>query len=178
MDVGVISGMVLMAVLATPAALPDDGEDRRGSGVVVNRVDLDRATIARLERTLGSPVPPGRYWYDARCGAWGHEGRGTEGFLPARLPLGGKLRRDASGGRSGVFINGRELHHTEVADLVRSGVPVVPGRFWLDERGVGGYEGQPPSFDLMAMIDARRARPRREGALSTWDKTGVVVYPQ
>ncbi|MFO1198348.1 MAG: hypothetical protein U1E86_15385 [Burkholderiaceae bacterium] len=122
--------------------------------VTVNGTVLDARTLQALEKGYQSRVPPGRYWYDAVSGAWGLEGGPAAGQILPGLPLGGPLRADASRGRTGVFVNGRELHSLDVAALRRC-VQVVPGRYWVQANGVGGYENAPPSFDLAALCGAR-----------------------
>jgi hypothetical protein len=85
------------------------------------------------------------------------EGGPCIGFLPAGLDLGGALRADASGRGTGVFVNGRELHPVDVAALQRV-TPVVPGRYWLNERGDCGYEGNPiPVVNLVRLANATRS---------------------
>ena len=118
--------------------------------VIVNGVALENSTRQTLERAYGVPIQPGRYWYDAVSGAWGIEGGPAAGQLLAGLKLGGPLRSDASGGGTGVFVNGRELHPIDVARLQRC-VPVTPGRYWVLASGVGGAEGGPPQFNLAAL---------------------------
>lgn len=132
-------------LLLTAAASPE---------VTVNGTVLDDRTLQALEKGYQSRVPPGRYWYDAFSGAWGLEGGPAAGQILPGLPLGGPLRADASRGRTGVFVNGRELHSLDVAALRRC-VQVIPGRYWVRADGVGGYENAPPSFDLAALCRAR-----------------------
>jgi hypothetical protein len=135
-------GLALVAV----AALAND--------VVVNAVTLDAQTKTALERAYGVPVAPGRYWYDPVSGVWGYEGGPAMGQIHPGLRLGGPLRRDASQGRTGVIVNGRELHALDVAALKRC-VPVVPGRYWVTANGVGGHENMPPSFNLAQLCGGR-----------------------
>jgi hypothetical protein len=78
------------------------------------------------------------------------EGGPVQGQILAGLALGGPLQSDASHGTTGVFINGRQITFQEVAYLQRLFGAVMPGRYWLDSRGIGGYEGGPPQFDLGA----------------------------
>jgi hypothetical protein len=73
------------------------------------------------------------------------------------LELGGPLRPSASGGNTGVFINGREIHPTELAYLQRVFGYVIPGRYWLDAQGIGGFEGGPAAFNLFAAAAAAGA---------------------
>ena len=112
--------------------------------VIVNGTELDASALAELDRAARTHVPSGDYWYDARCGACGAKGGPTAAFLPAGLSLAAPLRADASGGGSGnmtgVFVNGRELHASDVQALARLG-QILPARYWLDANGNWGVEG-------------------------------------
>ena len=108
--------IALALAIAAPAAWAADE-------VQINGRPLDEAqarTLAALEQRIG-PVPPGAYWYDVRTGAAGRWGGPVAAFLPPGLPLAGPLPADASGGGQGrltaVFINGRELHPSDVMAL-------------------------------------------------------------
>lgn len=116
--------------------------------VYVNNKQVSANTIHQLKKTYGIAIANGSYWYDNICGAWGYSGGKTMGFIPARLPIGGRLQSNASNGRSGVFVNGRQLPFADVSALKRI-INVVPGRFWLDHKGNGGYEGMPSTFNLI-----------------------------
>jgi len=60
------------------------------------------------------------------------------------LRLGGPLAADASGGKSQVFINGRELMGGEVWALQQaSRTAAVPGRYRVNAQGIGGVAGAP-----------------------------------
>jgi hypothetical protein len=114
------------------------------SGIFVNGQPLTAEEIAYY----GVDLPPGRYWYDGVSGLWGAEGSGYAGQATAGMPLGGPLQPDASLGDTGVFFNNRELHASELAELLQIFAEVPPGRYWLGADLVGGVEGQPASFDL------------------------------
>jgi hypothetical protein len=120
------------------------------AGVSVNRVALDDATVQALERAYRTPVRPGDYWYDPVSGVWGFDGGPALGQIHPGLRLGGPLRADASRGRSGVFVNQRELHALDVAALQRC-VVVIPGRYWVLANGIGGHEGRAAEFNLAAL---------------------------
>jgi hypothetical protein len=130
-----------------------------GLPVVVNGRAVDAGTLMALQQRTGIVAQPGRYWYDARSGAFGTEGQSTLGFLPAGLALGGPLSPAASGGGDGrfggVFINGRELHPLDVAALTRHIGGVLPGRYWVDAMGNFGYEHGPPLGNLHALAQMR-----------------------
>ena len=117
--------------------------------IVVNAVPLTADTVRALQRLYPVPIRPGRYWYDPVSGAWGQEGGPIAGQMSPGLKLGGSLRTDASRGTSRVFINGRELTLGEKSYLERTcRTRAVPGRYWVNAQGLGGYEGGPAFFDL------------------------------
>ena len=101
----------------------------------------------------GVPIKPGRYWYDMVSGVWGHEDGPSAGQIRPGHRLGGPLRADASQGKTGIFVNGRELHRLDVQAVQRC-MQTIPGRYWVLYNGVGGYEGGPPLFDLNALCAA------------------------
>lgn len=125
--------------------------------VYVNEVKLKDEEIATLEKKYKTSIAAGSYWYDSKSGAWGKKGGPTEGYLGTGEAIGGTLRADASGaGATGVFINGRELHATDVKNLnllfAAYGTATVPGRYWVDGQGNFGNEGQTvPLGNLLVM---------------------------
>lgn len=128
--------------------------------VYINGVRLKPEQIGLLD-AAGIELHTGRYWYDGRCGALGPEGAGVTGFAPASLDLGGGiLRPDSSGGHTGIFINGRQLHVSDVISLGAKGVSLKPGRYWLDDDGRGGAEGDMSSFVLTQIAKANAHRRR------------------
>jgi hypothetical protein len=122
--------------------------------VLVNGVRLEDSTRQALERGHGVPIKPGRYWYDTVSGVWGVEGGPAEGQIHPGLRFGGILKRDASKGRTGVIVNGRELHALDVAALKRC-VRVIPGRYWVLANGIGGTEGGPAQFNLAVLCKSQ-----------------------
>lgn len=144
-----------------------------GLNVRINGVRLDSALIQKLQRKYHLQFRSGDFWYDRRCGAWGMTGGPVSGLVAAGIEGGGKLRRDASSGDTGVIVNGRELPGVEFQALQQLG-PVQQGRFWLDSRGNYGREGGPRLGNLIAAAHSRNVP--RQGILSTWDRTGVAVF--
>jgi hypothetical protein len=120
-------------VFQTPQALAK-------SGVSINGRTLTSERIAALEANNGLYVDDGNYWYDPVSGAWGWWGGPTSGFLMPYLDL-GYAPIDASGGGTGVVLNGRELHPQDLAGLQQLLGPIMPGYYWLDANGYYGYEG-------------------------------------
>jgi hypothetical protein len=172
-----MSTLLLLATLAGGTmAAPDLPAQTRA--VVVNRQKVPDTTLAALERGSASRIPDGHYWYDAFSGAWGLEGGPTAGFIMPGLPLGGRLAADASGGAgpTGVFINGRELHPLDVQGLRAITGTVLPGRYWVNAQGIGGYEGGPPLFDLRAMAAQAQRYWRQNGGTGENHGGGAWSY--
>ena len=140
--------------------------------VVVNGVRLTDGQVASLQQQYGVKIHDGDYWYDRQMGAWGLRGGPTMGFIVPGLGLGGPLRRDASNGNTGVVINGRELHWLDVNRLQQV-TPVYRGSYWMDASGNFGLVNGPMLGNIWAL--SQRSGGRREGILSTYDKTGAVV---
>ena len=138
--------LVLASLLAPGFAMAQNGLPRlrtpcgKSTGVVVNGKTLSAQILGRF-RAHGTEIPPGRYWYDAKTGAWGTQGQGTQGFLQAGLRLGGKLKANASNGQSVIFINGRRLPYSDVQALRRMGVNAPAGKYWCRANGDCGRQG-------------------------------------
>jgi hypothetical protein len=127
-------------------------------GVVVNGTAVDGRTLAQLQTAYGR-IAPGRYWYDPVSGLWGREHGPHAGQIMPGLRLSVPLRRDASGGGTGVVVNGWEIHPAELAQLQQLFGAVMPGRYWLNANGIGGFEGGPPQFNLGAAAAQRGGGP-------------------
>lgn len=126
-----------------------DSEPAAAQRVFVNDKSLTNETVLALEDYYKIKVLPGRYWYDHRSGLWGIEGSPAQGIMIAGLDLGGSLQATASGGSSGVFINGREITHYELSELEKMTRTRIPtGRYWLAANGLAGPEGQPAQANL------------------------------
>jgi|JI10StandDraft_1071094.scaffolds.fasta_scaffold205533_2 hypothetical protein len=139
-----LTTLLLAAVVSAPAAWADEGRVR------INDRDVPRAQVVVLERVLGAPIPPGRYWYDARSGLggpWGHAARiYAPGFDFGRVPV------KASGGNTGIYYNGRELNRDEARFLAalfgipEAQIPAFAGYYRLEATGDvfaadGSYRG-------------------------------------
>jgi hypothetical protein len=182
--------LVLVALTALLACTASADPAPPARKLAFNAQPLDAkglAIIAQLEAFAGVRVPDGAYWYDPASGASGPAGGGMVAVLPPGLPLGGKLRADASGGGTGkltgTFINGRELHPDDVARL-RTFLPsVAQGRFLVDGRGNVADEHGRFWFNLYAAWQAAQpagSHTTRDGktwvgkghATSTWGQDG------
>ena len=153
------------------------------STVIVNGTTLDAQTRRALEASYGTRLQPGRYWYDSASGLWGLEGGPSLGQILAGMRL-GPLAADASvrsrWQRTFVFVNGREIHPRELSYLQDLYGSVGAGRYWLNARGVAGYEGGPPQFDLRATAMSRGSRENaghgRRGAFGNTASDGRCSY--
>ena len=146
-------------------------------GVTVNGVHITSEKAQSIQKQYGMRIVNGDYWYDKISGAWGYSGGPGMGQISPFIDLGGPLKANASHGNTKVFINGRELHVQDVRALQQITV-VIPGRYWCDAQGNIGFEGGPALVNLRALANAANSRGggvRREGVLSTYDKTGVAV---
>ncbi len=136
--------------------MPDQSAKR---AVFINRHALTPEQLAQLEGVFGVVIPAGRYWYDAVSGAWGLEGGPALGFGLPELDLPGPLPADISGGGTGIFVNGRELHIQEQVALQAIFGTTVPGRYTLD--GFGSL-----SVEHGAFIANLRQAAAAQGGLS------------
>ncbi len=128
-------------------------QDQSKKQVIVNGEPLTQQQVDALIALYGV-VYVGRYWYDPKSGLYGAEGQPAMGQLQPGLSVNGPLKPSASGGGAGaltgVFINGREIHPQEYAFLMQIYGQVIPGRYWMDATGTGGFEGGPPFFNVAA----------------------------
>lgn len=132
--------------------------------VYINRVRLSDAKLGAYEAQYGTKIPDGRYWYDAICGAWGREGGATEGFIQPGLDLPKPIPANISGGGTGIFINGREIHIQEQQALQNLLGETYPGWYWLDANGNLGPIGQPALLNLIQVIN--QAQQAQSGTIA------------
>jgi hypothetical protein len=138
-------------VTATPAPTP-----ARSISINGNALDAGEfATLAHLEAAAGTRLPDGKYWYDSVCGAFGAWGGPVVAIIPAGLKLGGPVPANASGGGTGLFTNGRELHVFDVLYLQHLLGPIQPGRYFTDAFGNAGLEGGPVLVNLYVAAQQR-----------------------
>jgi len=141
--------------------------------VVLNGLSLEKQQIQQFEQRYNIRLQSGNFWYDRMTGAWGLQGGPTSGFILPNLELGGPLAENASNGNTNIFINGRQLHTQDVLGLQQILPVVIPGRYWMDAQGNFGTENGPILGNIWAM--AQSSGVKKEGILSTYDKTGIAV---
>lgn len=108
--------------------------------VIVDGHRLTTEQLRALQATTGVPPRSGCYWYDPRSGFHGFCGRETAGVLQPGIMDFGNPAPNASRGKTGLFLIGRELNRVEKAFFERSFGPNPPSRWWLD--GQTGNIGQ------------------------------------
>lgn len=123
--------------------------------VVVNGTVVSPQVRNLIAQRFGVVLPPGRYWYDKYCGAWGLEGSGTQGFVGAGFTLYAPMPAQISNGNTGVYINGRHLPQSDVLALQRLTGTVKQGYFWVDAQGNAGYIGGPAIINLRQVAQSR-----------------------
>jgi hypothetical protein len=129
----------MLAVLICPALL--SGQD--GGKIVINGNALSPDQLVQLENQYQVKAQPGNYWYDSKSGLYGVVGQAAYGFMYPDHDF-GELDRYASGGNTGVIINGRELPQLEwVVWSQVLGYWIQQGSYWFDANGNAGYEGNP-----------------------------------
>src|SRR5262245_3738462 len=118
---------------------------KKPAGVVVNGRRVEAKKLEALLRDSKVRVLEGSYWYDDKCGAWGLAGGPALGYVPAGLDALGALDPKAPSSGTGVFVNGREADPKDVEEL-RKLIELPEGRYWMDVKGVMGFEGNGTPF--------------------------------
>ncbi|GMJ00944.1 hypothetical protein like AT3G61670 [Hibiscus trionum] len=108
-------------------------EEHGESNVSVNGHPLPERVVKKAEKMAG-PVRPGNYWYDFRSGFWGVMGGPCLGIIhPFIEEFNYPMPENCAGGRTGVFVNGRELHQKDLGVLASRGLPTDRDRFYIIE---------------------------------------------
>jgi hypothetical protein len=136
-----VSGSAVDSAETGDTAMQPDGNTGGNSNVYINGQALTKKQVGDFERQYQTRLIGGRYWYDDKCGAWGLEGGPTIGIILPSLPLPGPMPENISGGGTGIFINGREVHPADRQALIAMFGTAIPGRYWLDRYGNLGIEG-------------------------------------
>jgi hypothetical protein len=161
-------GSLLAAVRRVEGPMPTEQPRQGERNIVINGVRLSDTEIAEIESTFRTKLVDGDFWYDRVCGAWGIQGGPAIGIILPGIALGGGgMKPDCSGGDTGVFINGRQLHRLDVAALMLLG-PVIPGRYWTDAAGNFGFEGWPAPMGNFWALARQRAGGAQGGQGGAW----------
>ncbi|BAT87868.1 uncharacterized protein HKW66_Vig0072950 [Vigna angularis] len=108
-------------------------DDRSKISVTVNGQPLSDRVVKKAEKLAGT-IQPGNYWYDFRAGFWGVLGGPCLGIIPPFIDeFNHPLPKQCSGGGTGVFVNGRELHPKDLDLLAGRGLPTDTDRSYIIE---------------------------------------------
>jgi hypothetical protein len=136
------------------------------TAVRINGIVMSPELLGEFESVYGARPLPGDYWYDTRSGLYGIMGQQAAGMMMPGHGL-GEMPEDASGGDSGVYINGRNLTSVEVGYITTLlQAPAVKGRYWLDAYGNCGVEGVP--LPLVNFYEVAAARFGSGGGDNFW----------
>ncbi|KAK7338029.1 hypothetical protein VNO77_18626 [Canavalia gladiata] len=108
-------------------------DDRSKINVTVNGQPISDRVIKKAEKLAG-PIQSGNYWYDFRAGFWGVTGGPCLGIIPPFIEeFNHPLPDKCSGGNTGIFVNGRELHQKDLDLLAGRGLPTENDRSYIIE---------------------------------------------
>ncbi|KAJ0049382.1 hypothetical protein Pint_15022 [Pistacia integerrima] len=101
--------------------------------VSVNGQLIPNRLVKKAEKLAG-PIEPGDYWYDFRAGFWGVVGQPCSGILiPFIEEFDYPMPENCAAGNTGVFVNGRELHQTDLDLLASRGLPITRDKSYIVE---------------------------------------------
>ena len=138
--------------------------------VIINGHTLSADDKSLFNQTYGVEPVPGKYWYDSRSGIFGVLGGPAAGIMFPGHQF-GQLKTDVSKGRSGVYVNGRQLQYLEAQYLAQlfGYARAVPGRYWLESNGNMGIEGHNVALGNIYAAMAYNARSSSRGD-NFWSK--------
>ncbi|XVF13008.1 hypothetical protein REPUB_Repub08aG0170100 [Reevesia pubescens] len=101
--------------------------------VLVNGQPISDIVVRKAEKQAG-PIHPGNYWYDSRAGFWGVMGQPCSGIIPPSIEeFNYPMPENCAAGKTGVFINGRELHQKDLDVLACKGLPTTRDKSYILE---------------------------------------------
>ncbi|XP_022895846.1 protein ENHANCED DISEASE RESISTANCE 4-like isoform X1 [Olea europaea var. sylvestris] len=103
------------------------------ANVTVNGHLIPDRLIKKAEKLAG-PIQPGHYWYDFRAGFWGAIGGPCLGIIPPFIEeFNYPMPEECAGGKTRVFVNGRELHQKDMNLLGSRGLPTDRDKSYIIE---------------------------------------------
>ena len=160
----VVAAVLVLSFVCFPTMAQDKAEVE--SEVRINGNVMSPELLTEFEGLYGIRPAPGNYWYDSQSGLYGVMGYQAAGMMITGHTL-GVMPENASGGNTGVFMNGRNLTALEVnyiAALLQT--PAMPGRYWLDGYGNCGVDGLP--VPLVNFYEVSRMRFGSGGGDNFW----------
>lgn len=106
---------------------------QKKSNLTVNGHPIPDRLVKKAEKVAG-PIQPWDYWYDFRAGFWGVMGGRALGIIPPFIQeFNYPMPAHCSGGNTGIFVNGRELHQRDLDLLHGRGLPTDRGKSYTIE---------------------------------------------
>ncbi|XP_068665718.1 protein ENHANCED DISEASE RESISTANCE 4-like [Aristolochia californica] len=103
------------------------------SSVFINGQPISDRVVKKAGKQAG-PIQPGQYWYDYRAGFWGVMGQPCVGIIPSFIEeFNFPMPKNCSGGATGIFVNGRELHQRDLDLLASRGLPLTRDKSYIIE---------------------------------------------
>ncbi len=167
---------LILAVITLTGTVASAQPTAAGPQTIINGKALTEQQKSEFIRVYGVRPLGGDFWYDSRSGLWGVRGREAFGVLRPGHNF-GPLTPEASGGSTGVFINGRQINLVEARYIYSLLGSVLPGRWWLDgATGNFGIEGNPmPAGNMFAVARAAKSSSNGGGAYYRNDGMGSSV---
>ncbi|KAK4741235.1 hypothetical protein SAY87_024823 [Trapa incisa] len=102
-----------------------------GPDVTINGHPIPEDLVKQAEVHAG-PILPGDYWYDYNAGFWGVMKHPCLGIILPRIKeFKYPLPANCSRGKTGIFINGRQLHDDDLKLLANRGLPMKRHRYYI-----------------------------------------------
>ncbi|GAB2252594.1 hypothetical protein Droror1_Dr00005441 [Drosera rotundifolia] len=118
--------------------------------VYVNGKLIPPRELRRAQRQAG-PVAPGCYWYDSKAGFWGVIGSRCLGIIPPFIQeFSFPMSVNCAGGTTAVYVNGRELHVSDLELLRSRGLPTTRDKYYIVE--ISGKVFDEDTEELVARI--------------------------
>lgn len=123
----------LLAEMKTSSGNFNESKAQEMVAVTINGNLIPDRLIKKAEEQAG-PIHSGHYWYDFRAGFWGVMGGPCSGIIPPFIEeFNYPMPKTCTGGKTGVLVNGRELHPKDLKLLARRGLPDERDRSYIIE---------------------------------------------
>jgi hypothetical protein len=128
---------------------------------------------SRLEVAYGTRLPDLAYWYDSVCGTFGSLGGPVKVVQLAGIPLGGPVPANASGGGTGVFVNGSEIHAFDLLYLQHIVGAIQRGRYFTDAYRNAGRKSVPVLVNLLHAAQLKQQLSQYKSNLYSGESSSI-----
>ncbi|OVA00846.1 Protein of unknown function DUF3133 [Macleaya cordata] len=127
------AGFMKKSLRDSSSSMSSHSEETEIPNVSINGHPVPDRLVRKAEKRAGR-IHPGQYWYDFRAGFWGVIGLPCLGIIPPSIEeFNYPMPKNCSGGTTGVFVNGRELHQKDLDLLASRGLPTTRDRSYIIE---------------------------------------------